>query len=169
MSEPSPQRLERELEQLGIRYLRVEHPAVFTVEQSESVVPPMDWARTKNLFLRDKKGTRHFLLVAAHDKRVDLKRLGELLQAKGLMLASDERLAKFLGVTPGAVSVLALVNDTGHGVELLVDRDVWSASAILAHPLVNTATLAIPREGLERLLRQTGHVPQVIDVPSPAI
>jgi Ala-tRNA(Pro) deacylase len=167
---PSPsERLERELERLGIAHVRVDHPAVFTVEQSESVVPPMDGARTKNLFLRDKKGTRHFLLVAAHDKRVDLKRLGEQLQAKGLMLASDERLAKFLGVTPGAVSVLALVNDTGRGVELLVDRDVWSAQAILAHPLVNTATLAIPRAGLERLLQHTGHLPQVIDVPPPAI
>ncbi len=163
------QRLESELERLGVDYLRIEHPAVFTVEQSETLVPPMDGARTKNLFLRDKKGARHFLLVAAHDKRVDLKRLGEQLQAKGLMLASDERLAKFLGVTPGAVSVLALVNDTGGDVELLVDREVWAAAAILAHPLVNTATLAIPREGLERLLSGTGHVPQVIDVPPPAI
>jgi Ala-tRNA(Pro) deacylase len=158
----------RELDRLGVAYARVDHPAVFTVEQSEALVPPMAGARTKNLFLRDKKGGRHLLLVAAHDKRVDLKRLGEQLQAKGLMFASDARLRHHLGVTPGAVSILALVNDTAHAVELHVDRDVWAASAILAHPLVNTATLALARADLERFLRDTGHPPQVIDVPTAA-
>jgi Ala-tRNA(Pro) deacylase len=157
-----------ELDRLGVAYARVDHPAVFTVEQSERLVPPMTGARTKNLFLRDKKGARHLLLVAAHDKRVDLKRLGEQLQAKGLGFASDARLGEHLGVTPGAVSILALCNDTAGAVELLVDRDVWAAPTVLAHPLVNTATLAIARADLERFVRHTGHPPQVIDVPTAA-
>ena len=153
------------LDALGIPYTRVDHPAVFTVEESERVVPPLPGARTKNLFLRDKKGRRHLLVVAAHDKRVDLRALGTLLDARGLMLASDERLLSHLGVTPGAVSILALVNDTAGAVELLIDRDVWSASAVLAHPLVNTATLVLPHDGLQRFLRDCAHEPRVIDVP----
>lgn len=153
------------LDALGIEYTRVDHPAVFTCEESEKVVPPLPGARTKNLFLRDKKGRRHLLVVAAQDKRVDLRSLGELLDARGLMLASDERLSSHLGVTPGAVSILALVNDTALAVELIIDRDVWSAGAVLAHPLVNTATLALPLEGLQRFLRDCGHEPRVIDVP----
>mgnify|MGYP001556625489 CR=1 FL=1 len=163
-----PDDLVAELARLGVAHLRLDHPAVFTVEQSERLVPPMEGARTKNLFLRDKKGRRPLLVVAAHDKRVDLKRLADGVGASGLSFASDARLREHLGVTPGAVSILALVNDAAHAVELYVDRDVWAASTILAHPLVNTATLAIPRADLERFLRHTGHLPRIVDVPTAA-
>ena len=91
-----------------------------------------------------------------------------VIEAKGLMLASDERLSKYLGVSPGSVSILALINDVGRAVELVVDRDVWSADAVLAHPLVNTATLVIEHSALERFLRESGHEPRVLDVPEAA-
>jgi Ala-tRNA(Pro) deacylase len=154
------------LARLGVAFDRVDHPAVFTVEESERLVPRMPGARTKNLFLRDKKGRRHLLVVAAHDKRVDLKRLADVVDAKGLSLASDERLLSHLGVTPGSVSILALANDAARAVELFVDRDVWREDTVLAHPLVNTATLAIPRDGLARFLEHTGHAPTVVDLPA---
>lgn len=153
------------LEKHGIDAPLHEHPAVMTVEESERLVPKLPGAKTKNLFLRDKKGRRHLLVVAAQDKRVDLRALGDLIDAKGLMLASDERLAKYLGVSPGAVSILALINDTACEVELVVDADVWSADAVLAHPLVNTATLVIPRGGLQRFLQVLRHEPNVIELP----
>jgi len=153
------------LEKLGIRYERSDHPAVYTCDEAMQIVPALPGARTKNLFLRDKKDRRHLLVVAAQDKRIDLRNLGDVIDAKGLMLASDERLARHLGVTPGAVSVLALCNDAAHDVELLVDRDVWAADAILAHPLVNTATLVIGHDGLERFLRETGHPARVVEMP----
>lgn len=155
------------LDALRIGYLRVDHPAVFTCDEATAVVPPLPGARTKNLFLRDGKGRRHFLVVVAQDKRVDLKALAALLDAKGLMLASDERLLRHLGVTPGAVSILALINDAAREVELVVDRDVWSAAAVLAHPLVNTATLVIARGDLERFLAHTGHSARVVTLPQP--
>jgi Ala-tRNA(Pro) deacylase len=154
------------LANLDIAYTRVDHPAVFTVEESDRLVPPMHGARTKNLFLRDKKGRRHLLVVAAHDKRVDLKRLADVVDAKGLSLASDDRLLAHLGVTPGSVSLLALANDTARAVELFIDRDVWREDTVLAHPLVNTATLALPRVGLARFLAHTGHAPNVVDLPA---
>lgn len=83
----------------------------------------------------------------------------------GRRLRPHERLSSHLGVAPGAVSILALVNDTACAVELVIDRDVWSAGAVLAHPLVNTATLVLPLEGLQRFLRDCAHEPRVIDVP----
>jgi len=161
----SPDELSALLSRLRIACARVDHPAVFTVEESERLVPPMRGARTKNLFLRDKKGRRHLLVVAAHDKRVDLKGLAGVVDAKGLSLASDERLLAHLGVTPGSVSILALANDTAHAVELFVDRDVWRDDSVLAHPLVNTATLAIARDDLARFLAHTGHAPTIVDLP----
>ena len=156
------------LDVLGIAYSRVDHPAVFTCEEAARVVPRLPGARTKNLFLRDRKGRRHLLVVAAQDKRVDLRTLGVLLEIKGLMLASDERLSTHLGVSSGAVSILSLINDVGGEVELIVDHAVWSADAILAHPLVNTATLVLSRPGLERFLAASGHEPRVLDVPEMA-
>ena len=121
--------------------------------------------QTKNLFLRDRRGRRHWLLVTSCDKAVDLGALGPAIEANRLGLASAERLAAHLGVTPGSVTVLALVNDPGHAVELLVDAEVWRAGAWRCHPMVNSATLVIDQPDIERFLALTGHVPRVLDVP----
>jgi Ala-tRNA(Pro) deacylase len=144
------------------------HPPVMTVEESERLVPKLPGAKTKNLFLRDKKGARHILATVPHDLPVDLNGLGAALAAGRLGLASPERLAKHLGVTPGSVSLLALVNDAAGAVEFVIDRALWDAPAVLAHPLVNDATLVIAHADLERFLAATGHAPRVIAVPSAA-
>jgi Ala-tRNA(Pro) deacylase len=143
---------------------RVDHPAVMTVEESERLVPPMPGAKTKNLFLRDKKGARHFLVTVPHDVTVDLGALGVEIGAGRLGFASAERLQRHLGITPGSVSLLALVNDRAHAVEFVVDRRLWSAEAVHAHPLVNTATLVIAHDELERFLAATGHAPRIVDI-----
>ncbi|HEV2976270.1 MAG TPA: prolyl-tRNA synthetase associated domain-containing protein [Casimicrobiaceae bacterium] len=152
----------------GITAARHSHPPVMTVEESERLVPKLPGAKTKNLFLRDKKGARHFLATVPHDLPVDLNALGSALAAGRLGFASPERLAKHLGVTPGSVSVLALVNDTARAVEFVIDRALWDAPAVQAHPLVNDATMVITHAELERFLAATGHAPRVIDVPAAA-
>ena len=144
---------------------RFEHPPVMTVEESERLVPRLPGAKTKNLFLRDKKGARHFLVTVPHTVAVDLIALGEQLGVGRLGLASAERLMKHLGVTPGSVSLLALVNDTAQAVEFVIDRQLWDADAVHAHPLVNDATMVIPRAQLERFLAATGHSVRIIEVP----
>ena len=144
---------------------RFEHPAVMTVEESERLVPRLPGAKTKNLFLRDKKGARHLLVTVPHDLAVDLDALGAQIGAGRLGFASAERLLKHLGVTPGSVSLLALVNDTAHAVECIIDRRLWEADAVHAHPLVNSATMVIPHAALERFLAVTGHAARIIDVP----
>jgi Ala-tRNA(Pro) deacylase len=152
------------LAQHAIPYERYDHEAVFTCDQAEQAVPPIPAAHTKNLFLRDKKGQRHWLLVTLCSKAVDLKQVAGEIGADKLSLGSPERLAKHLGVTPGAVTILALINDPTHAVELLVDDDAWRADAIRAHPLVNTATLAIAQEDVRRFLLATGHKARVIQI-----
>jgi Ala-tRNA(Pro) deacylase len=150
----------------GIAAARHEHPPVMTVEESLRLVPRLPGAKTKNLFLRDKRGRRHFLVTVRHDIAVDLDALSALLEAASLGFGSSERLQKYLGVTPGSVSLLALVNDGAHAVEFVVDRALWEADAVHAHPLVNTATLVLSHADLERFLAATAHVPRVIDVPT---
>ena len=137
-----------------------------TVEESLRLVPKLPGAKTKNLFLRDKKGRRHLLVTVPHDKAVDLNALGATLGVGGVGFASAERLHKYLGITPGSVSLLALVNDRAHAVEFVIDRALWEADAVHAHPLVNTATMIIAHADLARFLAATGHVPRVIDVPA---
>jgi Ala-tRNA(Pro) deacylase len=165
MPEPSPD-IGQFLAAHDVSCQRFEHQAVFTCEEAEHTVPAETGAlHTKNLFLRDKKGRRHWLLVTTCAKAVDLKGVAGLIGADNLSLGSPDRLRTYLGVTPGSVTILGLVNDPGHQVELLIDADVWAAGAITAHPLVNTATLVLPHDGVERFLAATGHVPTLIGVP----
>ncbi len=155
------------LDRHGIAYRRFDHPAVFTVEQSHALrTADMPGKDTKNLFLRDEKGTRHFLVTVGHEKRVDIKALRKILNASKLSFGSPERLRAHLGVEPGSVTLLGLVNDPGHAVEFYIDRALWDAEGICCHPLVNTATLCIPHEGIVAFLQATGHEAHVIEVPA---
>lgn len=150
----------------NIEYERHDHAAVFTVEEAKRLVPPLQGAKTKNLFLRDRKGRRHVLVVVGHDKSVDLKALSTLLDSSRMSLASPERLKKYLGITPGAVSILAVVNDADNEVEVVWDRDLWKAAAFQCHPLVNTSTLVISKDHLKRFLENTGHQVRLLNVPA---
>lgn len=149
-----------------IVYQRCEHPAVFTVEEAARRVPPLPGAKTKNLFLRDKPGRRHFLVCVPADKQVELRALSETIGANRLSFGSAERLMRYLGVAPGAVTLLAVFNDPAGAVDLFVDEDLWQANAFQFHPLVNTATLVISRPEVARFVALTGHVLRVIRVPS---
>jgi Ala-tRNA(Pro) deacylase len=154
------------LEAEGIAAERHSHPSVMTVEESLRLVPKLPGLKTKNLFLRDKKARRHLLVTVPHDLPVDLDALGATLDARGLGFASAERLLAHLGIRPGAVSLLALFNDTAHAVEFVIDRRLWEADAVQAHPLINSQTMVLEHADLERFLAATGHQARVIDVPA---
>ena len=151
----------------NIEYERYDHPAVFTCEEAERLCPSMpdNAIKTKNLFLRDKKGRRHFLVTIPDNKKVDVKALETLLGASKLSFASPQRLEKFLQLTPGSVTILGILHDADHEVEVIIDLAVWGAEAIRCHPLVNTSTLVMPLSQLQRLFQLTGHEAQVLDVP----
>lgn len=148
----------------GITFQRFDHPAVFTCEESEKL-PPIPGFHTKNLFLRDEKAKRFFLVVVGHSKNVDLKELKKLIGVQKLSFGSPEYLLQHLGVTPGSVTLLGLVNDTAHAVEVIIDAAAWESAEIACHPLVNTATVVISHEGLEKFLAATGHAGRVVEVP----
>jgi len=152
------------LAQHGIAYDKFEHPAVFTCEEAERLCPPMPGMHTKNLFLRDRKGERHFLVVTGYDKRVDLKGLTKVLSADKLSFGSPERLMKYLGVEPGAASILGLLADEQVAVEVYFDEEIWKAESLHCHPLVNTATLVISHDGIVRFMETTHHPVQVVKV-----
>jgi Ala-tRNA(Pro) deacylase len=156
------------LKEHGILYKKCEHEAVFTCEEALQKVPPMPGAHTKNLFLRDRNARRHLLVVVGYEKSVDLKALCDVVDADKLSFASPDRLKDHLGVEPGSVTLLAVVNDERHAVEVFIDRPLWDSEGLLCHPLVNTATLSIPHEGIEKFLKATGHDAKIIDVPSRA-
>jgi Ala-tRNA(Pro) deacylase len=152
------------LAELGIEYTKYEHEAVFTCEAALAAVPDPRSVQTKNLFLRDKPGRRHFLLVTSCEKAVDIKRLADAIGAGHLSFGSAERLQKHMGLAPGSVTVLGLMNDPSHAVELCVDRDVWQRDWWNCHPLINTATLVLSRSDIERFLAHTGHTPHVVSL-----
>ena len=148
-----------------IEYERHDHPPVYTVEDVNRLVPPLEAAKTKSLFLRDAKGSKHFLVIVKGEKRVNLKALPDLLNSSRLRFGSPDRLKKHLGVDPGSVSLFAVVNDIDKAVELIIDSTLWKSDAFQFHPLVNTSTLVISRYNVKQFLDKTGHDAQILDVP----
>src|SRR5690349_15851592 len=112
------------LDSNAIAYQRVNHPPVFTCEEAKRLVPTLAGAETKNLFLRDGRGRKHFLLSVPAEKNVDLKALSRALGISGLSLASTDRLKKYLSLEPGSVSLLGVINDSSKEVEVLIDQDL---------------------------------------------
>ncbi len=156
----------RFLDAHGVAFVRHDHPPVFTCDDELRHVPESGAARTKNLLMRDRRGRRHLLLLTLCSKSVSIADFTETSGADRLSFASPERLMKHLGVEPGAVTVLGLVNDEAHAVEVYIDADVWSAASIHAHPLHNDATFVLSHADVERFLAATGHRPRIITVRS---
>ena len=153
------------LDKGNIEYQRHDHPPVFTVEDVHRLTPDLPGAKTKNLFFRDKKGNRHFLVVVPADKRTNLKALPGVLESSKISFGSPERLMDNLGVTPGSVSLLAIVNDQKNKVEVIIDESLWESDAFQFHPLVNTSTLVISRNNIKRFLDATGHEVKIMEIP----
>jgi Ala-tRNA(Pro) deacylase len=149
--------VERYLTALGISFDRHEHPPVATVAEAVEHWNGIDALHAKNLFLRNQKGTRHFLVVLAFTRRADLKALGEYLGAGKLGFASPERLQEHLGLSPGSVSPFGLINDPAHGVTVAIDVAVRGAERVAFHPNVNTATLVVSGSDFQRYLAAVGH------------
>lgn len=154
------------LDQLAIPYQRFDHPPVFTCEEASKLLPDLPAAKTKNLFLRDPKSERLFLVVSPEERRVDLKALAAMLGVKRLSFGSTERLDAVLGLTPGSVTLLAMVRDREKAVELVVDEAIWQAEQVQCHPLVNTATLIIRLDDVRRLLTHLDREAIVMRLPA---
>lgn len=150
------------LDRLEIATETIEHPAVFTVAESAHLRAQIVGGKSKNLFLKDRKG-RLFLLVAEDEAEVDLKRLHEKLGAQGrFSFASAETLLDVWGVTPGSVTPFGAINDHEGRVTVALDAGLLAHGRVNFHPLENTATTSISADDLVRFLRETGHEPMIV-------
>ena len=147
---------------LGIATTTVDHPPLFTVEQSQALRGEIPGAHTKNLFLKDKKDAL-FLVTAPEDAELDLKHIHHLIGASGrVSFGRPEVLLEILGVPAGAVTPFAALNDAAGRVTVVLDAGLMESGAINCHPLVNTATTTIAAVDLLTFLRATGHEPRIV-------
>jgi len=145
------------LDNLGIEYRKIEHPPVYTVEEANEYWADLEGAHTKNLFFRNKKGNRHFLVILDSSKNLDIKALQSKIGAGTLSFASDRRLSEHLGLSKGAVSVFGLINDEKKAVEVIVDSKLLKSGRIGFHPNVNTATITISTDDFKKFLESQGN------------
>ena len=153
------------LDEHDIIYSYIAHPPVYTCEQADLLRPDLAGISTKNLFLRDRSGSRFYLAMTDCKKRIDLKALGKTIGTSKLHFGSEAQLQEILGVEAGAVTILGLANDLERKVELLIDAAIWPAEQYLCHPLVNTATLVLAHAALEQFLSLCGHTTHVVLFP----
>lgn len=149
------------LEALGIAAPTVEHEAVFTVAESERLHREIGGGHTKNLFLKDAKDKLWLVVAEAHTP-IDLKALPKAIGSARLSFGKPDLLMEALGVTPGSVTALALVNDTAQRVSVVVDRRLMEYDVVNCHPLVNTATTSIRRDDLIKFIEACGHTPRIV-------
>ncbi|MDQ0325455.1 Ala-tRNA(Pro) deacylase [Rhodopseudomonas julia] len=149
------------LDEIGISTETMEHPPLFTVEESKRLRGTIEGAHTKNLFLKDKKD-QVFLLVAKEDAEIDMKTLHKRLGSARLSFGKPELLEELLGVRPGSVTPFSVINDETQRVTLVLDEALLSYDVLNFHPLENTATTKIGREDLFTFLKAAGHEPQIL-------
>ncbi len=158
----SPEDLFAFLAALSIKTATVEHPPLFTVEDSQTLRGDIPGGHTKNLFVKDKKG-RLFLLVLGEETVVDLKRVHEKIAAQGrVSFGSAELLEEAWGVAPGAVTPFGAFNDKAGRVSVVLDETMMRHERLNFHPLVNTRTTSLSSADLVKFLRATGHEPWIV-------
>ena len=153
------------LDALGISYERHEHPAVFHAGDAAAFWDPIRGVQCKNLFLRNKKGDRHYLVVLEISKRADLKEIVKLVGDDRLSFGSPERLMAELGLTPGSVSPFGLIHDADGSVRVLIDQDLKGAERLIFHPNINTASVVVSWVDLERFLATRQNSVRVVRIP----
>jgi len=148
------------LDRLGVDYEYVDHPAAMTMEDCLAVDQILDAVICKNLFLCNQQKTRFYLLMMPGDKKFRTKELSKQIGSARLSFAPEEYMEEFLDITPGSVSVLGLMNDHDHRVQLLMDEDVVKGEYFGCHPCINTSSLRLKMSDLmEKILKEVDHEP----------
>lgn len=141
------------LKELQIEYTRYEHKPVYTIDEIKELNLNVPGIQLKNLFIRNKKGNEHYLVIVEENKKVNLKELSKKIGTSSLSFASEERLFKYLGVASGSVTPFGLINDTKKCVKVFLDREILNSDKVSFHPNVNTATVLISSLDFEKYLK----------------
>lgn len=154
------------LRESGVPFERVEHAAVYTMEDLAAVPLPHPDAEAKNLFVRDDKKKNYYLITVRGDKRPDLKAFRRLVGTRPLSFATPEELSLHLGLIPGAVTPLGVLNDRERCVTFFLDEELFAGDGIVGvHPNDNTATVYLSAKDLYRLIREHGNPAEIIKIP----
>lgn len=145
------------LEQHQIPFEIYEHPPVPTVEEALPYWKDIDSAHCKNLFFRNHKGNRHYLVILDHRRQLNIRELEQKLKQGKISFASPQRMEKYLGLSAGSVSVFGIINDHENHVHLFIDSALQSAEHISFHPNENNATLVISFASFMRFLESSGN------------
>lgn len=145
------------LHKLDIPYHYREHPPVNTIEEARKYWKNYDSGRCKNIFLRNHKGNKHYLVILEHLRHLNMKDLESRLKQGKLTFASEKRLMKYLGLKPGSVSPFGLLNDHQKHVHLFIDEKLLGFENLSFHPNDNTASLIISRDNFIRFLEHRGN------------
>jgi len=145
------------LQNLGIAFEYHEHPPVATIEDALTHWKDYDSGRCKNIFFRNHKGDRHYLVILEHTRQLDIHDLEKRLKQGKLSFASDQRLMKYLGVERGSVSPFGLINDTEKHVHLFIDEKLNDFDQLAFHPNLNTATIIVSKSDFLRFLDYIGN------------
>jgi Ala-tRNA(Pro) deacylase len=164
MTAPEEAGVVARLTELGIPFTRHEHPPVATVDEASAHWEGIDATHCKNLFLRNQKGSRHYLVVLTASKKADLRAVADQIGDGKLSFASPERLMTHLGLTPGSVSPFGLINDRDHVVRVVLDRDFQAAARLAFHPNINTATLTVSAADFKKFLDACGNTVQHVSI-----
>ena len=151
------QELYKLLGKLSIDFEYHEHPPVATIEDAKIYWKDLNSGRCKNIFFRNHKGDRHFLVILEHLRQLNIHDLEKRLKQGKLTFASDQRLKKYLGVEPGSVSPFGLINDKDHHVHLFIDEKLNEFNRLSFHPNINTASLVIKKTDFIRFLNSMGN------------
>lgn len=150
-------RLVEKLDELGISFVRYDHPPAPDITTASLYWKDIEAAHCKNLFFRNHKGNRHYLVIIEHKHDLAIRDLEQLLKQGKLSFASPERMMTHLGVTPGSVTPFGLINDSAHHVHLFIDKNLSTVERISFHPLINTSSFVIKRVDFERFLNSMGN------------
>ena len=155
------------LDRLEIPYQRIDHEAAMTMEACVEIDKVLDATICKNLLLCNRQCTAFYLLMIPGDKQFKTSVLSKEIGSSRLSFAKPEYMEEYLDITPGSVSVLGLMNDHDHHVELLVDEDVLKGEYFGCHPCINTSSLRIKtRDLMEKIIPAMGHEPRIVNLPA---
>lgn len=152
----------RWMDERAIAGATTDHEAVFRVEEGLELKASLPGAHTKNLFLKDRKG-RLWLISARQDTVIDLKAAPRIIGSDRLSFGNEALMFETLGVRPGSVTALGLINDVDRRVTFVLDRRLWQADVVNFHPLTNTATTALTQAAFRQFLAAIDREPLIID------
>lgn len=152
------------LDKMGIKYEYYEHPEAPTIEIAAQFYRGEDTTLCKNLFFRNHKGNRHYLVIMDSRHQMDIHSIEKMLRQGKLSFASSERMMKYLGLRPGSVSLFGLVNDKDHDVTLFVDKGLVNVKKVSFHPNDNHASLVISSSDMFKFIENIGNEWRVVDL-----